>query len=342
MLWKLGSAIRNYLYDIDFLSGAEFEVPIISIGNLSMGGSGKTPMTEYFILHFKEVFSIAVLSRGYRRKSSGFKMAKPSDNYQDIGDEPRQIKAKFPEINVAVGANRALAIPQVLQAAPATSLMIMDDGFQHRSVKPALNILLTPYSNPFWEDYMFPMGWLRESRNGSKRADIIIVTKCPSDFDAKKEAEVRKHIQLGDKQKLFFSSLRYHTPYQLFHPENQFEITDATTILLFTGIANGLQLNDSLSEQAKEVFWVEFDDHYNYEQNDLATLKETFDNIDEANKIILTTEKDAVRLELYQAWLEKENIKVFCLPIEVVLVGSNKNQFDGLVHQFINFYRSVE
>ncbi|MEZ5007330.1 MAG: tetraacyldisaccharide 4'-kinase [Chitinophagales bacterium] len=340
-VWGLFALLRNWLYDSNFLNGAEFEVPIISIGNLSMGGSGKTPMTEYFILHFKEIFNMAILSRGYRRKSSGFRIAEVNDNYTAIGDEPRQIKAKFSDIVVAVGESRALAIPQILSHAPQTNLIILDDAFQHRSVKPALNILLTPYHEPFWKDQLFPMGWLREHKANSKRADIIIVTKCPAEFNAEDEAKIKSEFQPAKDQKLFYSTLQYHLPYQLFNPENVKPIDLNSSILLFCGIADGKQLNEYLSTISKEVFWVEFDDHYNYQQRDLETLKETYFNLESPNKMIITTEKDAVRLEPYMDYILKEGIEIFCLPIQVKLVGSNKDQFDNLVFQFINFYNSA-
>ncbi|MEZ5002992.1 MAG: tetraacyldisaccharide 4'-kinase [Chitinophagales bacterium] len=341
LIWGFFAALRNWLYDINFLNGAEFEVPSISIGNLSMGGSGKTPMTEYFILHFKEVFNIAVLSRGYRRKSSGFKIAKTNDNYTIIGDEPRQIKAKFNDIVVAVGESRAMAIPQIISHAPQTNLIILDDAFQHRSVKPALNVLLTPYHEPFWKDHLFPMGWLREQRSNSKRADIIMVTKCPQDFNASDEARIKSEFQPDKDQKMFFATVQYHLPYQLFMPQNKKAIDNQTSVLLFSGIADGKELNEYLSAAAKEVFWVEFDDHYNYEQSDLETLQETFANLDSPNKMILTTEKDAVRLEPYMNYILSQQLEIYCLPIQVRLIGSNKDQFDNLVFQFINFYNSA-
>ncbi len=261
LIWSLIASLRNYLYNSDFLSGAEFEIPIISIGNLSMGGSGKTPMTEYFILHFKEVFNIAILSRGYRRKSSGFKIANTSDNYTEIGDEPRQIKAKFSDIVVAVGENRALAIPQIMQYAPQTTLIVLDDAYQHRSVKPALSVLLTPYHEPFWKDHLFPMGWLREPKSNSKRAGIIIVTKCPASLSKEEEKDILASFKLRKGQKVFFSTIKYHIPYQLFNPEQVRNIEKNTSVLLFSGIADGKHLNEHLSNHEKEVFWIEVDDH---------------------------------------------------------------------------------
>lgn len=340
ILWGAIAAIRNWLYDINFLSSAEFEVPVISIGNLSMGGSGKTPHTEYFLYKFRELFTIAVLSRGYRRKSSGFKIAETKDNYTEVGDEPRQIKAKFPNITVAVGESRALAIPAIMQHNPQTNLIVLDDAYQHRSVKPALNILLTPFDDPFWKDNLFPVGWLRENRSNFKRADIIIVTKCPYDFDAAQEAAILKEFQPLARQKMFFTTFEYNIPYQLFNPTNRQAIDADTSILLFSGIANGVGLNQHLKNVSKEVFWMEFDDHYNYEQRDLEDLKTAYSNIDNPKKMIITTEKDAVRIEPYLQWIIKEQIEIFCLPIAVHFVGSNRNEFDKLVLDFIDFFKT--
>ncbi len=340
ILWGLGSAIRNLLYKIDFLSSAQFEIPVISIGNLSMGGSGKTPHTEYFIYHFREIFNIAILSRGYRRKTSGFRIAQSNDNYLAIGDEPRQIKAKFPGVAVAVGENRAFAIPNLLQKVPQTNLIILDDAYQHLSVKPALNVLLTPYHMPFWKDYLFPVGWLREPRKNVNRANVIVVTKCPDNLSVSDEKSIKEQFQPLEGQKMFFSKFDYLTPYQLFYPQNRQPLNTNLTVLLFSGIADGELLREYLESEVEEVFWVEFDDHYNYEQRDLETLKTAYGNIDTPNKLIITTEKDAVRLEPYTEWLIKEQLPIFCLPVKVSFTGSNKDEFNDLVLQFIEFYRS--
>ena len=340
LLWGLGSAIRNYLYKIDFLSSAQFEIPVISIGNLSMGGSGKTPHTEYFLYQFRDLFKIAVLSRGYKRRTSGFRLAKQNDNYLAIGDEPRQMKAKFPNIAIAVGENRALAIPNLLQKVPDINLIVLDDGYQHQSVDPALNVLLTPYNDPFWNDYLFPVGWLRETRKNSNRADVIVVTKCPEDFSIEKENEIRQQFIPDKNQKLFFSQYQYLTPYRLFYPENRQPLKANLSVLLFSGVADGELLRTHLESKVDEVFWIEFDDHFNYEQRDLETLKTAYENLDGSNKMIITTEKDAVRLEPYSQWIIKENLPIYCLPIQVSFTGSNKDEFNDLVLRFIDFYRS--
>jgi tetraacyldisaccharide 4'-kinase len=338
LLWGLGAWIRNKLYDSGFLSSAEFEVPVISIGNLSMGGSGKTPHIEYFLYRWRRSIPLAVLSRGYRRRTTGFRIAQRGDNFEAVGDEPRQIKSKFQEVVVAVGENRALAIPNLLAKQPGVRIILLDDAFQHRSVKPALNILLTPYERPFWRDHLFPVGWLREARSNYKRADIIIVTKCPSDLDAAGEADLLSQFRPGEGQKIFFSTLRYDLPYRLLQTTERRRIGPATTVLLFTGIADGEGLRDHLEAEAGEVIWMDFDDHYNYEQRDLQTLLETYNNIEEEDKMIVTTEKDAVRLEPYRDFLAREQLQVYCLPVRVEFTGSNKDQFDNLVLEYLNYY----
>lgn len=341
-LWAVGAWIRNWLYDSGFLSSAEFEVPVISIGNLSMGGSGKTPHTEYFLYRFRNTHRIAVLSRGYRRRTSGFRIAGPSDTYEQVGDEPRQIKAKFRDITVAVGENRALAIPSLFQAAPHTDMILLDDAYQHRSVKPALSLLLTPFKLPFWKDDLFPVGWLREPKHNSKRADILIVTKCPPDFTAEVEGDLRKQCPLLPHQRLFFSAFHYGIPYRFLYSAERAGITADTTVLMFTGIADGSYLKDHLQTLAKEVIWIEFDDHYNYEQEDLLTLQEAFSNLDVQEKMIITTEKDAVRLEPYKEWIREEDLAIYCMPVVVEFVGSNKHEFDKLVLEYLNFFHSGE
>ena len=344
LLWGISAWIRNKMYDTGFLSSAEFEVPVISIGNLSMGGSGKTPHTEYFLYRFREMMNLAVLSRGYRRRTSGFRIAKTTDTYVTIGDEPRQIKSKFPNVAVAVGESRALAIPSLISKHPETHAILLDDAYQHRSVKPALNILLTPYSLPFWKDQLFPVGWLREPAKNSDRADLIVVTKCPEDFNSNMEQEILDNIQANNKQVVFFSKIRYGIPYRLLSSANRREINSQITVLLFSGIANGGELKDYISERAEEVLWLEFDDHNNYEQRDLQTLLEVYNNLelDEDRKMIITTEKDAVRLEPYREFIINENLAIYCLPLRVEFTGSNKGEFDNLVLEYINYYNRAE
>jgi tetraacyldisaccharide 4'-kinase len=323
LLWGLGSALRNWMYDTEFLSSAEFEVPVISIGNLNMGGSGKTPHTEYFLYRFREILKMAVLSRGYR-------------------DEARQLKAKFRDQLIAVGESRALAIPGIMQAAPATELIILDDAYQHRSVKPALNILLTTYDLPFWKDQLFPVGWLREAKKNHKRADIIIVTKCPRPFTAQMQSELADSFTPMPNQKMFYTSFRYGTPYQFLNPANRREVTKSTVVLLFSGIAQGQYLKEELDNKAEEVIWMEYDDHYSYEQRDLVDLRTAFVNLEEEDKMIITTEKDVVRLEPYMKWIVQEGLTIYCQPVTVEFTGSNKNEFDNLVFQYINYYKSDE
>jgi tetraacyldisaccharide 4'-kinase len=342
LLWGLGAWIRNKLYDSGFLSSAEFEIPVISIGNLSMGGSGKTPHTEYFLYRFRERMKLAVLSRGYRRRTTGFRIAEPTDTYVTVGDEPRQIKSKFSEVVVAVGENRALAIPNLLARHPEVEVIILDDGFQHRSIKPALNILITPYDLPFWDDELFPVGWLREPAANHTRADLIVVSKCPADFNEAMEADLRKHFTAEKSQRIFFSTILYGNPYRLMASSQRREITPETSVLLFSGIAHGGDLKKYISEKAGEVLWLEFDDHYNYEQRDLQTLKQAYENLDVDQKMIITTEKDAVRLEPYRDFIIQENLAIYCLPLRVEFTGSNRMEFDNLVLQYIDYYNSAE
>lgn len=339
-LWWLGAVIRNWLYDSEFLNGAEFEIPVISIGNLSMGGTGKTPHVEYFLYRFRDRLKMAVLSRGYRRRSSGFRLAGPGDGVAQIGDEARQIKAKFRNATVAVGENRALAIPAILQADPAVEVILLDDAFQHRSVKPALNILLTTYDTPFWKDHLFPVGWLREPRKYARRADIVIVTKCPEPFTDHMEAAIREAYPAPARQKLFFSTFRYATPYNLMHYMERRELGPQTSVLLFSGIAGGGTLREEVERRAGEVVWMKYDDHYNYEQRDLIEIQRAYENLGGDDKMLLTTEKDAVRLEPYREWIVREGLDVFVLPVLVAFTGSNKDEFDKLVLEYLNYYRS--
>jgi len=229
-----------------------------------------------------------------------------------------------------------------MQAAPGTELIILDDAFQHRSVKPALNILLTTYDLPFWKDQMFPVGWLRESKKNYKRADIIIITKCPQDFTPALEAEITASFQPLSNQKMFFTSLRYGIPYQFLNPSERRDVTGSTIVLLFSGIAQGQYLKEHLDSKAEEVIWMEYDDHYNYEQRDLVDLRTAYGSLETEDKMIITTEKDVVRLEPYMDWIIKEGLTIYCQPVTVNFNGSNKSEFDNLVFQYINYYKSEE
>ncbi len=209
LLYGLGISFRNYCYRRGLLKGISFSVPVISVGNLSVGGAGKTPHIELLIRNLRDHVHIATLSRGYRRKTKGFQLVKPTSNAEEVGDEPLQFARKFPDVLVAVAEERAFAIPQIVGARPATELILLDDAFQHRAVQPGLNILLTQYNLPFTRDYLLPSGRLREWRSAYARADVIIVTKCPPVLDAAAAQRLREEIDPLPHQTLYFTYYDY-------------------------------------------------------------------------------------------------------------------------------------
>ncbi|MEO1437425.1 MAG: tetraacyldisaccharide 4'-kinase, partial [Bacteroidota bacterium] len=215
LLYGTGLGIRKLLYKTGLLNSVEFSVPVISVGNLSMGGAGKTPHIEFLVRYFKQYLKVATLSRGYKRKSKGFRLIRYTDPVSLSGDEPLQFKRKFPDVLVAVGEERTLAIPKIMMVQPDTQLILLDDAFQHLAVKPGLNILLTQYNKPFTRDFLLPSGRLRENRGGYKRADIMVVTKCPKTISLEEKEKFVKELQPLPHQKLFFSYYEYLPIYNL-------------------------------------------------------------------------------------------------------------------------------
>jgi tetraacyldisaccharide 4'-kinase len=291
--------VRNKLFDWGFLKQTKFEVPILSIGNLSMGGTGKTPHIEYFISKYKATHKIAVVSRGFGRKTEGFRYVSSNDFSENVGDEPLQIKKKFDEITVAVGEDRVKAIQIVLKENHEVNLILLDDAFQHRYVKRSLNILLTEYSNPFWTDLMVPAGRLREFRFGWKRADTIIITKCPETIDLKIPQSIKS-------KPVYFSRIAYKSPILL---QGQL----SKKIILVTGIANPLPLIGYLKKEDFElVYHFNFSDHHNFSGSDISTILSKANS--EKDAMLLTTEKDWMRLKPF---LENKAINLAYIPIGV-------------------------
>jgi len=237
LLFGMGVSVRDFLYRMGLLKGVEFNIPVISVGNLSVGGAGKTPHIEYLIRLLKDYINVSTLSRGYKRKTKGYLKVRPNMNAEQVGDEPLQFKRKFPEIMVAVGESRTFAIPQMVLDQPNLQTVLLDDAFQHRSIKPGLNILLTEYSHPFTRDYLLPSGRLREWRSAYERADIIIVSKCPPQLAEAEKEVFRKEIKPFPHQKLFFSYYDYYPAYYMFNPKYVVKLEPDVDVLLVCAIA---------------------------------------------------------------------------------------------------------
>jgi tetraacyldisaccharide 4'-kinase len=330
--------MRNKLYDLGIISIKEFKTPVISIGNLCVGGTGKTPHTEYLIRLLKHEFYIATLSRGYGRKTKGFLIADTQSTSNDIGDEPLQFKRKFNNVRIAVDAKRVNGIQQLKINYPSLQCILLDDAFQHRSVNPGLSILLTDYSKLYVNDFVMPTGSLREFRSGASRADIIIVTKCPKILLPIERKRLIHEIKSMPHQRVYFSYIKYGD----FRPINteeknpfskEFYFERNYSILLLTGIANTSSLEYYL--KVKNLERVKYPDHHKYTLKDLEHVKKIFNNIATSNKIILTTEKDAMRLKSPEYANAIAELPVFYIPIEIDFHDKDKEQFNEQIVHYV-------
>lgn len=331
--------LRNKLFDWNVLRSVSFNFPIICVGNLAVGGTGKTPMVEYLIRLLESDYSIATLSRGYKRKTEGFAIADDESTALDIGDEPMQFHKKFPEITVAVAEERLVAIPQLLHARPKTQVIILDDAFQHRSVKAGLNILLTEYKNLYTRDFILPAGDLRDVKSSRQRADIIVVTKCKSHLNEDEKIKLLEELNPLSRQKVFFSKLEYGSPYHLFNKEEKF-LRPETNILLICGIANPKPLKEILNAYVPTYEMMLFKDHHIFDMDDLTEIKNQFGQIEAENKIILTTEKDGVRLAKFES--ELSMLPIYVIPIRHKIMFGEDLQFENEIDNFIKRYKPAE
>jgi tetraacyldisaccharide 4'-kinase len=340
LLYGLVVWIRNWMYDKNLLRSSSFGLPLICVGNLSVGGTGKSPMVEYLVRLLQADFKVATLSRGYKRKTKGYALASDHTTALDIGDEPMQFHRKFPNISVAVGEERIVAIPQLLHDRPETEAIILDDALQHRSVKAGLNILLTDYNNLFTRDFFLPTGDLRDQRSSSGRAQVIIITKCPADLSEDERVLITKEINPLWHQKVFFTTIAYGIPYHILN-HRPTGIDEQTEVLLVTGIANPRSLKSYLEEHTDSYYQMNYSDHHIFSIDDWRDIKKRFNQIETDKKIILTTEKDAMRLLKFEQ--ELVDVPFFVMPIEHRFLFSEGTMFDSIVLKFIeNFKQPAE
>ncbi len=323
-LYKTITSIRNLLYDVGIFKYTSFNIPIISVGNLTMGGTGKSPHTMYLIELLKDQYKLGVLSRGYGRKTKGYILANESSNAEIIGDEPYQFHKRYnKEIPVAVCEDRVTGVRKLLND-KKIDLVLLDDAFQHRRIKPSFSILLTEYNSLFTKDYVFPMGKLREAKQGYKRADILIVTKCPENLSIKEKEKIKLELILKQPKEVFFSSIIYSK--KLLSAKESIEIEDLKNkeILLITGIANPKPLHNYLKKYSSAVVLMEYSDHHNFSNKEISKILSVYNSMGN-NKIMVTSEKDFMRLEKEKAL----NNKLFYLPISVEI--DRKVEFDTLI-----------
>lgn len=328
LLFWLITWVRNKLFDVKFFKSLRFAIPTIGVGNLVVGGTGKSPHIEYLVRLLMPYINVATLSRGYGRKSVGFLEVLVKSTSKEVGDESLVLKMKYPDLGVFVGEQRAFAIPQLIGSKPETNVVLLDDIFQHRSVKPYENILLTEYQLPYSDDFLIPVGGLREWRSGAERANTIIVTKCPPYINIIEENEIIERLKPLQHQQVFFSTFVYANPYRLFAPHQRVELNAGMEVVLFSAIAGTDYLLEYLKAKTGTIHSMEFADHHFFSNQEMGTLKMAYDDLKVSNKIILTTEKDAVRLALHRDYIITENLPIFILPVEVKFIGSNAGLFD--------------
>ena len=316
LFYHIVLTIRHKLYDWKLLKTTRFEKPVICVGNLNLGGTGKTPHTEYLIGLLKDQFRVATLSRGYGRKTKGFQLADAQSTFEDIGDEPMQYCTKFPEIQVAVDGDRVEGVTHLLWE-QGVEVVLLDDAFQHRRIEAGLNILLTEFQHPYPDDFLFPAGTLRDVKSAAKRTDIIVVSKSPKELEESKKASIIAKLKPEAHQKVFFSYLEYGQFTALNPTAVCFNAETAQSALLFCGIAHPKPLIDKLKKQFKNLDVLTFGDHHAYTENDIRHILERFGQLDGEQKIIVTTEKDAARLTNSPYLCQFETAPLYDFPVSV-------------------------
>jgi len=337
LLYGIVVKVRNYLFDIGKLSSRAYKIPIISVGNITVGGTGKTPLTEFIIDILKDDYRVALLSRGYKRKTQGVIVADDYSTAHDIGDEPYQIKQKFSEISVVVAERRVLGIEKILQEESVPEIVVMDDAYQHRYVKPGLSLLVMDFNRPLWKDCMLPAGELREPAKGKKRADIIVVSKCPKNLAENQQEHIIEKLNITPDQSVYFTSIAYHHPIALFCNRISLKVDEIKEyeVLLVSGIANPKQLVDYLRQKVAKLTLFRFSDHHIFDNKDVDRIRGSFDSIISNKKLIITTEKDAVRLQ--QVIDENDELAsfIYYVPIQIEILNQQKEELRERIFNYV-------
>jgi tetraacyldisaccharide 4'-kinase len=341
LLYGLITAFRNFLYNAEILKSHEFNIPVISVGNLTVGGTGKTPHVEYLIGLLSKSYKVAILSRGYKRALRGFRYADTKSMVKDVGDEPLQIFRKFPDITVAVDGNRVNGVNTILKEKPETGVIILDDAFQHRRIIPGFSILLTDFERLMIKDALLPYGNLRENINNMNRADIILVTKSPEDISPIQRRIIVKEINKAPYQNLYFTSIIYKDPLPVFEggdkPASIMSLSEEnrTGIVLVSGIANPNPLIGYLKINFTEIIHLSFGDHHRFTENDIEKITGAWSGLKSERKYIITTEKDAVRLREFTNFAEPLRSSFYFIPIGIKFLNDDKNEFDNMIVEYV-------
>ena len=328
--YGLGVRFRNTLFETGFLKSKSFSIPVISVGNITVGGTGKTPHVEYLIRLLQDHSRVAVLSRGYKRKSHGFQIANESSTARTIGDEPFQMKQKFPKVIVAVDKNRVHGIEALNQKYQDIDVILLDDAFQHRYVKPGINILLVDYHRLIIYDTLLPAGRLREPLTGKNRADMVIITKCPKDLKPMEYRVITKAMDLYPYQQIFFTTLEYGELTPLFKKEaptvNLDKLKDHNALLL-TGIASPRQMKEDLTPVVSKLSMLSFPDHHAFSQKDIEQISSEFAKLP-SPKCIITTEKDAARIIGLEGLSNEIKENIYILPVRITFMLNQEEKFN--------------
>lgn len=337
-LYAAITAIRNRLFDTGHLSVTQYQLPVISIGNLTVGGTGKTPLTEHLIRLLLPNYHCAILSRGYGRKTKGVILADDATGYEAIGDEPMQMKRKFGQLTVAVAEKRVLGVEKLLSIAHPPQIILMDDAYQHRYVKPGLSVLVMDFYRPIWNDHCLPAGNLREPRTGTKRADIIVVNKCPENLSLLEAEKIKSRLNPLSHQELYFTSIAYKNPVPLNENSSgvNFEsvIAPRATVIALAGIGNPLPFFRMAAKFGEEVIPISYPDHHHFTQNDILQIQRTLSK-GGSHSYILTTEKDAIRLNATRGMTNALQSRIWYIPIELKFLFDAQPLFDKKITDYV-------
>ena len=337
-LYGLGVGFRNLLFKLGILKSRAFDIPVISVGNITVGGSGKTPHVEYLVSLLKDKMKVAVLSRGYKRKSKGYVLANDDTTMREIGDEPYQMKQKFPELYVAVDKKRTEGIDRLThdEQTKDVDVILLDDAYQHRYVKPGVNILLVDYHRLIIYDKLLPAGCLREPKEGKSRADIVIITKCPKDLRPMEYRVLMKALDLYPYQSLYFTTLIYDNLKQVYGTESMpiNSLPDRCNVLLLTGIASPKQMQNDLSVYNYNLSYLSFSDHHNFSKKDIRTINRKFAELP-SPKVIITTEKDVARIKFVEGLNDEVKESMYALPVRIQFMLGQEEDFNNKIINYV-------
>ncbi len=334
ILYRAAVFIRHKLFDWGVIAPTESDIPVVCVGNITVGGTGKTPMSELLIEHLAPYYHVALLSRGYKRRTKGFVEVQTDSPFLDVGDEPKQIKLKFPEIVVAVCRDRREGIARIRGSHPEVDLVILDDGFQYRRIEPWINVVLMDYNRPTYDDHMLPRGRLRDLPSQMHRADIVVVTKCPDDISPLDIRLVRKYLGLYPYQSLWFSSMRNGEVQPLFADCAEEAVRHGSPVIVMAGVASPGPLLDEMGRRYRVVDTLIFPDHHPYRMRDLDRMRQALRDAPEGT-VIVTTEKDAVKLTNRKRIPAEIQRRLYYVPVHLEFLEDGQPNFLRKLYQYV-------